>query len=48
MNYHDHLIQRARSYWGNDQELPADLFSEMLVEGIDIDQAERNYNDSQA
>lgn len=37
MGYRDHLIMRARSLWGNDHELPADLFTEMMLEGIDID-----------
>lgn len=45
MNYRDHLVMRARAYWGNDQQLPTDLFSEMMLEGIDIDFEEEKYKD---
>jgi hypothetical protein len=48
MNYRDHLIMRARSYWGKDQQLPTTLFSEMIAEGIDLDYEERAFNDTQA
>lgn len=46
MNYYDHLVMRARSYWGNDQELPLELFSEMIAVGIDVQTEEEKYNDS--
>jgi hypothetical protein len=44
MSYIDHLIQKAHSHWGNDEELPAHLFSEMLSAGIDIAEAEKNFH----
>lgn len=44
MSYTDHLLQKAHSLWGNDQELPSDLFSEMLAAGIDVAEAEKNFN----
>lgn len=45
MNYYDHLVMRARSYWGNEQELPLELFSEMLAVGIDVQAEEEKYKD---
>ncbi|WP_165595540.1 hypothetical protein [Methylovorus sp. MM2] len=48
MNYRDHLVMRARSFWGNDEQLPLELFAEMNAEGIDIDAEENKFYNTNA
>ncbi len=43
MTYQEWLVQRAISYWENDENLPLDLFAEMVSAWIDVDAEENNF-----
>jgi hypothetical protein len=43
MTHQEWLIQRARTYWENDENLPLDLFAEMNSAGINVEEAENEF-----
>lgn len=47
ITYRDHLVNRARSHWGQDNPLPLDLFAEMGAEGIDVTAEENTFHQQQ-
>jgi hypothetical protein len=46
VKYIEHLMHRAETHWENDEVLPATLFAEMLSAGIDVAEAENNFQAS--
>lgn len=37
------LIRRARHYWDKGQQIPVNLFAEMIGAGLDVEALERQY-----
>jgi hypothetical protein len=43
--YREHLLDEAISYWSRGEQLPVDLTTNMLTEGLDVAALERIYLD---
>jgi len=41
--YTERLLDRAAAYLSRDEVIPLDLFSELMVAGIDVVQLEKNH-----
>lgn len=37
------LINEAKSYWGNNESIPLDLFAQLNELGVDVERLERHY-----
>jgi hypothetical protein len=43
MNLQDHLLRRAQAFWDRGQQLPLDLFYQLLGAGLDVEALEAQH-----
>lgn len=44
MTYQELLLERAEMHWLEEEPLPLDLHFELAAEGIDVEAAEKSFN----
>lgn len=47
ITYHEHLLRKARAFWGTGFPLPLDLFAQMNDEGMDVDALETQFKSTE-